>query len=127
MATDNTDETELGTGGLEGIEDTESDSSGQELTEPDEPEKRESKMADMNDFQQREKEKIANKDTTVAILLGIFLTPAAYVYVGKWGWAAVNFFTLNYLFTGFFVVPWHTRKMILESREQLREANVEGY
>jgi hypothetical protein len=125
MATDNTDETEFGTGGIEGIEATESDS--QEAPEPEEPEKRESQLSDMNDYQQREKEKIANKSTTTAVLLGIFLSPAAYVYVGKWGWAAANFFTFNFLLLGIIIAPLHTRKMINDANEELREANVEGY
>lgn len=79
------------------------------------------------EMKRHELEKVANKDTTVAILLGIFISPLGYVYAGSWGWAAVNFFTLNYLLFGIIIVPIHARKMILEAREELRRAGVEGY
>lgn len=79
------------------------------------------------DVRQRELEKLANKDTTVAILLGIFISPLGYVYAGSWAWAAINFFTLNYLLFGIIIVPIHARKMILDAREELRAAGVEGY
>jgi hypothetical protein len=79
------------------------------------------------DMKRHELEKIANKDTTTAILLGIFISPLGYAYVGKWGWAAANFFTLNYLLFGIILVPIHARKIILDAREELRRAGVEGY
>ena len=79
------------------------------------------------DMKRHELEKIASKDTTVAILLGIFISPLGYVYAGSWAWAAINFVTLNYLLFGIILVPIHARKMILDAREELRRAGVEGY
>ena len=79
------------------------------------------------DMKQHELEKVASKDPTVAILLGIFVSPLGYVYAGSWAWAAINFFTLNYLLFGIIIVPIHARKMILDAREELRRAGVEGY
>lgn len=82
---------------------------------------------DIPDVRRRELERIANKDTTVAILLGIFISPLGYVYAGSWAWAAINFFTLNYLLLGIIIVPIHARKMILDANEELQAAGVEGY
>lgn len=79
------------------------------------------------DMKRRELERIASKDTTVAVLLGFFISPLGYAYVGNWGWAAINLFTLNYLLFGVILVPIHARKMILDARDELHRAGVEGY
>lgn len=64
-------------------------------------------MAELSDYHQHELEKLSRKDNILAILFGIFLPPVAYIYVGKWDWAAVNFITLNYLLFSFALVPVH--------------------
>lgn len=66
-----------------------------------------------------ELQKIARKSPAVAVALGILVTPGAYIYTGKWGLAAVNFFSLNYFLLGFFIVPFHTYKIIHNAREEL--------
>lgn len=68
-----------------------------------------------------ELQKIARKSPGVAIALGILITPGAYIYTGKWGLAAVNFFTLNYFLLGFLIVPFHTYKIIQDAREELEQ------
>lgn len=67
-----------------------------------------------------ELQKIARKDTTTAILLSILVTPAGYVYVGKPVLAILNFLTFNYFLLGFVIVPFHTRKLIREARDELQ-------
>ena len=82
---------------------------------------------ELSAMQQRDLEKIANKDVTTAILLGFFISPLGYVYVGKWGWALFNFVTLNYVLFGMIIVPLHARKMIHDARDELALAGVKGY
>lgn len=65
-------------------------------------------------------QKLANKSTFTAIVLGFFLSPLAYVYVGRPLLALVNLLTLNWFLTGFIVVPLHTRKIIKSARAELR-------
>lgn len=79
------------------------------------------------DAKRYELEKVAAKDTTTAILLGIFISPLGYIYAGSWAWAAINFITFNYLLLGIILVPIHTRQMILNARYELRRAGIEGY
>lgn len=86
-----------------------------------------SRSGTIPDRRQYELEKIASKDTTMAILLGIFISPLGYGYVGKWWWALLNFVTLNYALLGFIIVPIHVWKMMKDSREELRMAGVGGY
>jgi hypothetical protein len=50
----------------------------------------------------------ARKSKLIAVLLGVFISPLAYVYIGKWTWAIVNFLTVNFALTGFVIVPIHT-------------------
>lgn len=74
-----------------------------------------------------ELEKIAGKSVGVTIALGILISPLGYVMVGKWGFAAINFFTLNYLLLGPILVPIHCYKIIEDAKDELRQAGVEGY
>jgi hypothetical protein len=53
------------------------------------------------------------------MLWGFLLTPVGYLKVGKTKLAIINFVTLNYIFLGPIIVPFHTRKMILEARERV--------
>jgi hypothetical protein len=61
----------------------------------------------------------ARKNKAVAILLGLFLPPLAYVYVDKWTWAIVNFVTLNYLLLGIIIVPIHSTLSIGAARDEV--------
>lgn len=81
----------------------------------------------LSDRRQYELEKIASKDITTTVLWGIFVTPVAYLKVGKTGLALLNLCTLNYILLGWIIVPFHTRKMIKDAREELRKAGVAGY
>lgn len=80
----------------------------------------------LTETHKHELQKIARKDTTTVMLASFFLTPAGYIMVGKMGLALVNFFTLNYFFLGFLIVPFHTRKIIREARQDL-ERNGESW
>lgn len=68
--------------------------------------------------------RLARKSRGIAALLGFFLSPAGYIYLGNWKLAAINFLTFNYLLTGFIVVPIHTWVMIGDAREDLRAAGI---
>lgn len=81
----------------------------------------------ISDRRQYELERIASKSTTNVMLWGLFVTPVAYLKLGKTGWALLNFFTANYLLLGFLLVPLHARKMIKDARTELRRADVAGY
>lgn len=65
-----------------------------------------------------------------AILLGIFLSPFAYLYVkdtnsvGAWGWFALNLFTANYLFLGILIVPIHAATTIDSARRRLERNDI---
>ena len=74
-----------------------------------------------------ELEKIANKSVGVTVVLGILISPLGYVMLGKWGLAAINFITLNYVLLGPIIVPIHCYKIIQNANEELRRAGVEGY
>lgn len=82
---------------------------------------------DLTERRQYELEKIASKDKTTIILLGIFITPLGYWMIGKKGLALVNFITLNYFLLGWIIVPIHCNKMINDARKELRLAGVGGY
>ena len=64
-------------------------------------------------------EKLAGKNVRSVMLWGFLLTPVGYLKVGKTKLAIINFVTLNYIFLGPIIVPFHTRKMILEARERV--------
>lgn len=81
--------------------------------------------SNLNEHREYELQKMASKSKAAAILLGFFISPLGYVYVGKWGWAAINFITLNYLLLGFFIVPIHTWHMIDQAEDDLYRAGGE--
>ena len=62
---------------------------------------------------------LAQKDTTIAVLLGLLLTPGAYIYVDRTWLAVINFLTFNFFLLGFIIVPFHTRGMINDARQEL--------
>lgn len=72
-----------------------------------------------NDFELQEKKKIANKDITTVMVVSFLLTPVGYWMVGKTMLAIVNFLTLNYFLLGWLIVPFHTRKIIKDTRTEL--------
>lgn len=71
----------------------------------------------MSDYRQYQIEAKAEKSIPVAVLLGIFLSPFAYVYMDNWGLAAINFITLNYALLGFLIVPLHCAMSIRKARK----------
>ena len=69
-----------------------------------------------------ELQKVARKDITTVMLVSFLITPVGYWMVGKRALALINFVTLNYFLTGFIVVPFHTRKIIKDSRRRLEQS-----
>jgi hypothetical protein len=59
---------------------------------------------------------LSEKSTAVTILLGVFLSPLAYYYVGRTKLAVINFLTLNSLGLGFMAVPIHAYKILNDGR-----------
>jgi len=76
------------------------------------------------EHKQYELQKVADKSTGIAVALGIFITPLAYVYVGKNMLALLNFLTLNYFLLGFIIVPIHTWKIINDAQETLQREGI---
>lgn len=76
-------------------------------------------MAELSDRRRYELESLAAKNRLVAILLGLFLSPLAYVYLGRWRWAVINVLTLNYLLLGFVLVPIHAYRLLNSAESQL--------
>jgi zinc-ribbon domain len=76
-------------------------------------------------IQEYELQKLARKDSSIAIILGFLISPFGYVYVGKWSWAFLNFFTLNYFLLGVIIVPIHTYSMISGARKDLDALGVD--
>jgi len=83
---------------------------------------KQNKMSGIREYKLQE---LASKDVTLAIILGILISPLGYIYVGKWSWAIINFLTLNYFLLGVVVVPIHTYSIISGARTQLQEGGVE--
>lgn len=81
----------------------------------------------LSERRQYELEKIASKSAIAGMLLGLFFPPVGYGYVGKWGWAIVNFLTINYFFLGFLLVPLHIWKIISDAKAPLQRAGIGGY
>lgn len=81
---------------------------------------------DLPDARVYELQKVARKDTTTVMLVSFLLTPVGYWMVGKTGLAIINFLTLNYFLLGIIIVPFHTRSIIKDAREQLERAG-EGW
>lgn len=67
-----------------------------------------------------ELQKRARKSPAVAVVLAIFLPPAAYWYVGRTGLAVINFLTLNFFLFGFIIVPIHTYKIVRDAQKELK-------
>lgn len=67
---------------------------------------------------------LADRSPIVAVFLGIFLPPVAYVYLGKYRLALLNLFTLNYFLLGIVIVPLHARSTIINARRQLRAEGI---
>ena len=70
-------------------------------------------------IQEYELQKLARKDISSAVILGFLIPAIGYVYVGKWSWAFLNFFTINYFLFGMIIVPIHTYSMISGARKDL--------
>ena len=83
-----------------------------------------SRQTDIPDVEQYELKKVAEKSVIISLTLGLFISPLAYVYLGKWKYAVINFFTLNYLLIGFLAVPVHTYMQISDARGQLNQAGI---
>jgi hypothetical protein len=84
-----------------------------------------SQRRNISDIERYELRKVAKKSRLLAFTLGFFISPLAYVYLGKWKWAVINFFTVNYLMLGFFIVPLHTVSQISDARDTLDAAGVQ--
>lgn len=82
---------------------------------------------DLSDSRRRELEGIAESNMMTVMLLGVFISPLGYYWIGKNGLAILNFVTLNYLLLGIIIVPLHCRKLIKDARDELRRAGVDGY
>lgn len=82
---------------------------------------------ELSERRQYELEKSASKSGVLGALLGFFFPPFGYVYVGKWGWALLNFITINYFLLGFILVPLHVLKIVSDAKSELRMAGVGGY
>lgn len=82
-------------------------------------------MADLPDEVRYRLQNKADKDKALAILIGIFASPLAYLYVKDtssldgWGWFAFNLLTINYLFFGFVIVPIHVYSDIQSAQKRL--------
>lgn len=80
-------------------------------------------MVDEDIKKQFEKEKqyelykLSQKSPGIAALIGFLIPPIGYIYLGKWAYAAINFFTANYLLLGFFIVPVHCYKIVSDAKK----------
>lgn len=84
----------------------------------------ESDQYDIVEERRYELGKIASKNMGAALLLGFFLSPFAYFYVGKSTLGVVNLVTLNYLLLGPLVVPVHVYKIINDARTELEQEGI---
>jgi hypothetical protein len=75
--------------------------------------------SDLADARKYELQKVAGKDQTTIAVVSFLVPFIGYIMVGKTGLAIINVFTLNYLFLGFFIVPFHTYKIIGNAQDQL--------
>ncbi|MEF8778453.1 MAG: hypothetical protein V5A36_06030 [Natronomonas sp.] len=71
---------------------------------------------DTRDTIRYEPQAVSEKSTTVAVLLGFFLPPLGYVYVGRPLLGLLNLLTFNYFLLGFLIVPLHVLKTIIDER-----------
>jgi hypothetical protein len=79
----------------------------------------------MSDARMADMERMASKSVLVAVILGSLGGPLGYIYVGKWNFAVINVFTLNYLLVGIVIVPLHTTSMILSARKRVHDSRKE--
>lgn len=71
---------------------------------------------ELTDHEYRQLERRADKSKRIAAVLGFFLPPVAYVYVGSTKWAIINLVTANYLFFGLLLTPYHSIQLIEDAR-----------
>lgn len=83
-------------------------------------------MSDRSAANRKELRRLAEKNTAIAVFLGLFLPPVAYLYVGKPRGAVLNLLTLNYLMLGVVIVPLRVRTAILSARRELVAEGVPG-
>lgn len=81
----------------------------------------------LSERRQYELEAIASKSPILGAILGCLLGPVGYIYVGKWGWALLSFFTFHFLFLGFLLTPLHILKIVSDAKGTLRRAGIGGY
>jgi hypothetical protein len=85
-------------------------------------------MTDLPDDVRYRLQNKADKGKVLAVLIGIFASPFAYLYakdtssLDGWGWFAFNLFTLNYLLFGFIIVPIHVYYDIRSAQKRLKRA-----
>jgi hypothetical protein len=66
-----------------------------------------------------ELQKVARKDQATTAMVSFLIPFVGYLMVGKTTLAIINILTLNYLLTGFVVVPIHTYKIIGNAQDEL--------
>lgn len=81
-------------------------------------------MVELSDTRKAELRKLANKSPIAAVILGLFLPPISYVYIGKYRLAVLNLVTLNYLMLGVVIVPIQTRNAIINARRELKAIGI---
>lgn len=81
-------------------------------------------VADLSEARKAELRTLADRSPYVAVFLGLFVPPIAYVYIGKYRLAALNFITMNYFMLGLVIVPLQTRNTIVDARRELIAAGV---
>lgn len=81
-------------------------------------------VAGLSEVRQAELRTLADKSPILAVFLGLFVPPIAYVYIGKYRLAALNFISMNYFMLGIVIVPLQTRNTIIDARRKLIAAGV---
>lgn len=77
----------------------------------------------LNDYQKYELQKVAARGKNTTTLVALVYPPAAYYLVNKKGIAAFCFLTAHFGLLAHLVAPFHTRRVITKSREQLNAAD----
>lgn len=72
----------------------------------------------------RKTQRIAQKNTGIAIMLGLFFGPLGYVYLRAWRMVLLNVVTLNFFLFGIILVPIHCGSIIRTARKDVRSAKV---
>lgn len=81
-------------------------------------------VADIADARKAELRTLAEKSSILAVFLGLLVPPIAYVYIGKYRLAALNFITMNYFMLGIVIVPLQTRNTIVDARRELKAMGI---